>query len=311
MQRRPLGATGIEVSTLAFGAAPLGGEYGSIDVDRGVRAVRTALDAGIDLLDTAPYYGRGVSEVLLGIALQGVPRDRYVLCTKLGRYGVDQFDFSPRRVVESVDTSLYRLRTDHLDIVICHDVEFVDIDSVVDETLPALRSLVDAGKVRAIGVSGYPLAMFRKFLARADVDVVLSYANYTLQNRSLRTLLPLLAERGIGAINAAPFDMRLLTDLSALDWHPAPPEVRKACKAAAALCRARGADIGKLAFQFSIRCDGVASTLVGSADPAEVAQWIAWSKEPLDEALLADVERLLLPVRDRTRVVGRPENNRD
>src|SRR5436305_13650381 len=105
-----------------------------------------------------------MSEVLLGIALKDVPRDSYLLCTKLGRYDLAHFDFSARRVVESVDVSLHRMGVDHLDIMLCHDIEFVDMAQVVEETLPALRKIREAGKVRFIGVSGYPMTMFRYVL---------------------------------------------------------------------------------------------------------------------------------------------------
>ena len=94
-----------------------------------------------------------MSEVLLGVALRGVPRESYTLCTKLGRYDLTHFDFSAKRVRESVDVSLHRMGTDHLDILLCHDIEFVPMQQIVDETLPAMRKLVEAGKVRFLGIS--------------------------------------------------------------------------------------------------------------------------------------------------------------
>jgi len=166
MQSRPLGRTGLEVPILAFGASSLGAEFRSVTLDEALASVRAALDCGLTLIDTSPFYGRGMSEVLLGIALEGVPRDAYLLCTKLGRYDLAHFDFSARRVAESVDVSLHRLRTDHLDIVLCHDVEFVPLGQIVEETLPALRKVRDAGKVRFIGFSGYPQKIFRSICDR-------------------------------------------------------------------------------------------------------------------------------------------------
>ena len=122
MQTRTLGRTGLPVPILSFGASSLGAEFRSVTLDEVLGSVRVALDEGLTLIDTSPFYGRGMSEVLLGIALKGVPRDRYQLCTKLGRYDLTHFDFSARRVAESVDVSLHRLGTDHLDIVLCHDI---------------------------------------------------------------------------------------------------------------------------------------------------------------------------------------------
>src|SRR5919112_6061994 len=148
MQSRPLGKTNLNLPILSFGASSLGAEFRAIDVNEALRSVHVALENGMNFIDTAAYYGRGMSEVLLGIALEGVPRDSYTLCTKLGRYAPAHFDFSPKRVAESIDVSLERLRTDHLDIILCHDVEFVDLDYVVNETLPAVRKEQQQGKVK-------------------------------------------------------------------------------------------------------------------------------------------------------------------
>ena len=115
----------------------------------------------MNFIDTSPFYGRGMSEVMLGIALKGVPRDSYILGTKLGRYSGTHFDFSARRVCESVDVSLERMGVEHLDIILCHDLEFVDMQQIVDETLPALRKMQQQGKVGYVGISGYPMKAFR------------------------------------------------------------------------------------------------------------------------------------------------------
>ena len=182
MQTRLLGQTGLRLPILSFGASSLGQEFRSVTLDEAIRSVHVALECGLNFIDTSPFYGRGMSEVLLGVALRGLPRDRYTLCTKLGRYDLAHFDFSARRVAESVDVSLHRLGVEHLDIVLCHDIEFVDMQQIVDETLPALRKIQQAGKVRFIGFSGYPQKIFRFICDQAPVDCVLSYNKYTLQN---------------------------------------------------------------------------------------------------------------------------------
>src|SRR4051812_20867827 len=182
MQYRPLGPTGLNVSWLSFGASSLGQEFRKVDLNEALRSVHVALDAGMNFIDTSPFYGRGMSEVLLGMALRGIPRDRYLLGTKLGRYDGAHFDFSAKRVAESVDVSLHRLGVDYLDICLCHDIEFVPMQQIVDETLPALRKVRQQGKVRFIGVSGYPMKLFRFALDQTNLDVVLSYNQYILQN---------------------------------------------------------------------------------------------------------------------------------
>src|SRR3954470_22094042 len=253
MQTRPLGRTGLSLPVLSFGASSLGQEFRSVTLDEALRAVRTALDCGLNFIDTSPFYGRGMSEVLLGIALRDVPRDSYTLCTKLGRYDLQHFDFSAKRVAESIDLSLHRLGTDHLDVILCHDIEFVDMQQIVDETLPALRKVQQAGKVRFVGISGYPMNAFKYVLDRTDLDVILSYNHYTLQNTMLADLVPYLKDKGVGIMNAAPFSARLLTNAPLPAWHKATPQVREIAAKAAKHAASKGSDIAKLALQFSIR----------------------------------------------------------
>src|SRR5215207_3111358 len=212
MERRALGKTGLNVSWLSFGASSLGQEFGPVDLGEAVKSVRVALDLGMNFIDTSPYYGRGMSEVLLGVALRDVPRYSYTLCTKLGRYAPAHFDFSAKRVAESIDVSLERMKTDHLDVILCHDIEYVDMNQIVDETLPAIAKAKQQGKVKFVGVSGYPMRIFRWILERAELDVILSYNHYTLQNTMLADIVPMLKSKGVGVMNAAPFSARLLTN---------------------------------------------------------------------------------------------------
>lgn len=310
MQTRPLGRTGLDVPINAFGASSLGQEFRAVRLDEALASVRAALECGMNLFDTSPFYGRGMSEVLLGIALEGVPRDDYLLCTKLGRYDLAHFDFSARRVAESVDVSLHRLRADHLDIVLCHDIEFVPMQQIVDETLPALRRIQQAGKVRFIGFSGYPQKIFRFICDQADVDCVLSYNQYTLQNtRFADETLPYLEARGIGVMNAGPFSARLLTDAPLPAWLKEPEEVKAAARRAAELCRSRGSSIAKLALQFAIANPAIATTVAGSANPANVRAWAEWAAAPLDQDLLRDVQAIFAPVKNIGHTEGLPENN--
>src|SRR6478735_7717073 len=219
MQTRPLGNTGLQLPILSFGASSLGQEFRKVDLTEALRSVHVALDLGMNFIDTSPFYGRGMSEVLLGVALKDVPRDSYLLGTKLGRYSGTHFDFSARRVVESVDISLERMGVEYLDIILCHDIEFVEMKQIVEETLPALRKVQKQGKVKFIGISGYPMNIFKFVLDRADLDVILSYNHYTLQNTMLADMVPYLKGKGGGIMNAAPFSARLLTNAPLPKWH--------------------------------------------------------------------------------------------
>ena len=309
MKFRPLGRTGLNLSWLSFGASSLGQEFRTVDINEALRSVHVALDLGMNFIDTSPYYGRGMSEVLLGIALRDVPRDRYLLGTKLGRYAQTHFDFSAKRVAESVDVSLQRLGVDHLDIILCHDIEFVEMSQIVEETLPALRKIQQQGKVRFVGVSGYPMKMFRYVLDRTELDVILSYNHYTLQNTMLADLVPYLNAKHAGIMNAAPFSARLLTSAPLPPWHKATPEVRETCRRAAEHCASRGVDLAQLALQFSIANEDMATCVVGSANPENIRNWVKWADQPLDQKLLAEVQAILKPIHNWHYIEGLPENN--
>ena len=309
MEARSLGNTGIDLTVLSYGASSLGAEFRNVDLSEAMRSVHVAIEGGMNFIDTSPYYGRGMSEVILGQVLPDIPRDSYYLGTKLGRYAPQHFDFSARRVEESIDISLERMKTDHLDIVLCHDVEFVEMSQIVEETIPALRKQVEKGKVRFIGVSGYPMKMFKYILANADIDVLLSYNHYTLQNEMALELIPLCKEKDVGLMNAAPFSARLLANAPLPPWHKATPEVREIAQQAADHCANCGIDIAQLALQFSVAHPEFTTCVTGSANPKRVSQWIEWIAQHLDQQLLAEVQDILKPIHNWFYIEGRPENN--
>jgi len=309
LEQRTLGKTGLKLSVPSFGASSLGHAFRPADLQESIRAVHTALDLGMNFIDTSPFYGSGISEVVLGFALKGVPRERYLLGTKLGRYDNAAFDFSAKRVAESIDVSLKRMGVSHIDIMLCHDIEFVDMKQIVEETLPAVRAAQKAGKIRFVGISGYPMNIFKYVLDRAPLDVVLSYNHYTLQNTMLADLVPYLRAKGVGIMNAAPFSARLLTNQELPPWHKATPLVRETAKKAAAHCAKAGVDIAQLALQFSIANKDLDTCVVGSADPGRIRQWVDWSRKPLDQTLLKEVLEILKPIHNWFYIEGRPENN--
>ncbi len=251
-----------------------------------------------------------MSEVLLGIALRDVPRSSYLMCTKLGRYDVGHFDFSPRRVAESIDVSLHRLGCEYLDIALCHDIEFVPLQQVIHETIPALKAIQKAGKVRYIGISGYPQKIFHEVCKQVELDCVLSYNQYTLQNTSFADkTIPMLKEKQIGVMNAGPFSARLLTNAPLPKWFHDPIEVQQAAKQAAAFCQAQGVDIAQLALQYCLVNEDISTTVAGSANPKNIRKWVEWADKPLDQQLLHDVLAILKPVHNIGHQEGLPENN--
>jgi L-galactose dehydrogenase len=310
VEYRVLGKTGLKVSALGFGASSLGGGvFRPVEESEAIRAVHTALDLGINIIDVSPFYGYTRAETVLGKALKGIPRDRYYLATKVGRYGDEEFDFSAKRVTASIDESLARMGVDYVDIIQSHDNEYGDLDEVVNETIPALRKLQQAGKARFVGVTGYPLKIFSYILARVDVDTILSYNHYSINDTTLTGLLPFLESKDAGIISASPVSQGLLTNQGTPVWHPAPEAVKTLCAQAAAYCREQGSDISKLAMQFALANPRIATTLVGTASPINIAKNARWIEEAIDQPLLAKVQEILRPIQDQTWIVGKPENN--
>jgi len=308
VQRRPLGRTGLEVSILGFGGAPLGDEYGGTPEELGARAVARAIERGINFVDVAPYYGRTLAEERLGRALIG-RRHEVVLATKCCRYDKRGFDFSAARVHADVDASLRRLRTDVIDLYQVHDVEFGRREQILGETLPAMRAVQEAGKARFIGITGLPVHLLRDLASEFPVDSVLSYCHYNLLVDDLaEVLVPLARERGLALINASPLHMGILSTGGEQPWHPADPEVKRAGRRIAALCAERGTDVVRVALRFALDNPHVATTLCGMRTPEEVDHNVAILEQRSDPELLAEIAALVAPVKNRTWHEGLPEN---
>ncbi|WP_411346047.1 aldo/keto reductase [Paenibacillus sp. WLX1005] len=304
MRRRPLGRTGLKIAPLSLGAAPLGQVYGQVDEQQGIRMVHQALDQGMNLIDTSPYYGITRSEQMLGQALDGVARDRYILCTKAGRYGDQEFDFSRERILSSVHESLQRLGTDYADIVLLHDIEFGDLRTVLDEGIPALQQLKQQGTIRYYGVSCLPLDGYRIVLEHTDLDVILSYCHYTLNDSTLVDLLPMLEQRGVGIMNAAPLSMGLLSDQGPASWHPASSQMRQLSLQAAVLCAEHGTSLPKLAVQYALSNPALTTTIVGTSSVEELTANLTYASEPINEVLLTKVLNLLRPIQGQSWATG-------
>lgn len=309
MESRTLGKTGVRLSEIGFGAAGLGNDYGALDPAEGQRAVDKAIDSGITYFDTAPYYGRTLSEERLGIALQG-KRQKVVLSTKLGRYDKAAFDFSAARVRSSIEESLARLRTDQVDLLIAHDVEFGDREQVINETIPEMRRLQEAGKTRFVGISGLPLKILADVAERGRVDFVLSYCRYTLLNRDLdRWLTPTVQRYDLGLISAAPVHMGILTKQGPQPWHPAQQEIKAAGRKIVALCEAQGVAPELVAVRFSMNHPLIASTLVGMPRQAEVEENLKALDFRIDPTLMQEIDDIYFSLSETIWPSGLPEND--
>ena len=300
-----IGKTGMRVSALSFGASSLGGVFHGIREEEGIRAVHVAVANGINFIDVSPYYGHLKAEQVLGKALREIPRDKYYLSTKVGRYGkdgVNMWDYSAERVTRSVYESMERLGIDYIDLINVHDIEFQaalpgGLQKVVDETLPALVKLRDEGIVRHVGITDLQpenLQWVVDHSPEGTVESILCFCHYSLNDDMLTDYLDYFEERGIGVINASPFSMGLLSSRGAPDWHPAPESLRDACKRAAEYCAAQGYPIEELAIQFAVSLSPrIATTLFSSASPANVLRSISYVEKPIDWQLVEKVKEII------------------
>ncbi len=289
----------MKVSQLSFGASSLGGVFRNIDEEKAIEAVYAAIEGGINFIDVSPYYGHYKAETVLGKALRGIARDKYYLSTKVGRYGkdgVNTWDYSGRRAQESVEESMERLGIDYIDLINVHDIEFADLQQVVDETLPALVELREKGVVGHVGITDLQLENLKWVIehsAQGTVESVLNFCHYCLNDDKLVDFLPFFEERGIGVINASPLAMGLLSSRGVPDWHPAPKPLVEACRKAAEYCNEVGYPIEKLAIQYSVENPRIASTLFSSANPDNVRRNIAYIADPAPADLIDKVREII------------------
>jgi aryl-alcohol dehydrogenase-like predicted oxidoreductase len=294
----------MKISHLSFGASSLGSVFRETNEKESFEAVEAAIEGGINFIDVSPYYGHYKAETVLGKALRNIPRDKYYLSTKVGRYGkdgVNTWDYSAKRVTDSVYESMERLGIDHIDLINVHDIEFQaalpgGLQKVVDETLPALVELREKGVVSHVGITDLQLQNLKWVIEHCEkgtVESILNFCHYTLNDDALVDFLDFFEANGVGVINASPLSMGLLSQRGVPDWHPAPKPLVQACQRAAAYCQEKGYPIEKLAVQFAVSNQRIASTLFSSANPANVKRNIAWANEEPDWALVDKVKEII------------------
>ena len=299
MEYRALGKTGLRVSALAFGASSLGGVFHALQESEGIRAVHTAVENGINFIDVSPYYGHLKAETVLGKALREIPREKYILSTKVGRYGangVNSWDYSARRAHDSVFESMERLGVEHIDLINVHDIEFADLHQVVGETLPALVELREQGVVSHVGITDLQLENLHWVVEHAPagtVETVLSFCHYCLCDDKLKDYLDFFEAHGVGVINASPLSMGLLSRRGTPDWHPAPGALKRACAAAAASCESVGYPIERLAMQYAVGNPRIAATLFSSTSSENILKNISYIADAPDPELLGRVRDII------------------
>ncbi|XP_046812955.1 L-galactose dehydrogenase-like isoform X1 [Vespa crabro] len=257
------------VSKLSFGGGPLGCHYGNYDENEAIETIRQAIKEGVNYIDTAPWYGQGKSEKVIGKALKGIPRQAYYIATKVGRYELDfknMFDFSKEKTRDSFKNSLNNLGLDYVDVIQVHDIEFApSLDIIITQTLPELSKQVAEGKARYIGITGYPLSVLKECIEQSNINIacVLTYSRFTLLDDTLMQFIPFFKKNNVGIINAALLAMGLLTNNGPPDWHPASKEMKKICSDVAQYCKDNDVEISKLAVWYAMQCEDITTNLIG------------------------------------------------
>ncbi|QCI69288.1 aldo/keto reductase [Phreatobacter stygius] len=326
LPRRRIGAE-LRPTLIGFGGAPLGDLYEELDEAKAQGAVAAALAAGINLIDTAPLYGHGLSEHRIGAALRAVPRGAVILSTKVGRWmdprapradgsgyrgGLPHravIDYSHDGALRSLEQSLIRLGTDHVDILLIHDVDRWTHGDAVEEHFKtamsgAYRALVrlrDEGVVKAIGVGVNEAAMCERFARAGDFDVMMLAGRYTLlEQGALETFLPLALARNIAVLLAGVFNSGILATGARpgafYNYAPASPALLDRVSRIEAICKAHGTELAHAALAFPAAHPAVASIVLGAVTSDEIRQNVETLKKPIPQALWSDLKSAgLLP----------------
>lgn len=314
ISKREVGDTAIQITELGFGGAPLGGVGAHLDEEEADRIVRGALDAGLNYFDTAPLYGHGLSEKRLGRVLAGIPREDFVLSSKVGRCLVApdkgyrdammrdrekvaiQYDYSYDGALRSIEQSLVRLGLDRIDVVYCHDIDVwthgTDQARVAREAkegiLPALEDLKSQGVIGAWGLGVNEWQICHEVLRDFSVDVFLLAGRFTLLEQSpLEEFLPQCLRSGVSVVVGGPYNSGLLTvtdrKRATYDYKPVDDERWQRAQALREVCAEVGVELGHAALQYPLRHPAVASVIPGT-----------WKMRELEENLT----RVLTPVPD-------------
>lgn len=312
-ERATIGRTGVAVSVVGLGAAPLGGLFTAVDEAAAIPVVAAAFERGLSYIDVAPLYGAGLAEERVGRALAGLPRDSYTLSTKVGRLVVDsdepsdyvgapgkkaQFDFSRDAILRSIDESLQRLQLDRVDILYIHDPDD-HWEAAVGTAYPTLADLRSQGVVRAIGAGMNQAAMLSRFVTETDIDVVLCAGRYTLLDQSAADeLFPECLHRGVSVVMGGVYNSGVLADPYAetvyYDYEPAPDHIVKRARELADLCASHGTPLPAVALQFSQRHPAVTSVLTGVRSQSELTTNLEMATFPVPDALWSELDAMLV-----------------
>lgn len=315
-----IGNTGLRVTRLGIGGAPIGSLFRTVSDDDAVASVRRGLELGLNYIDTAPLYGHGVSEMRLGLALQNIPRESFVISTKVGRVlnpvevapssphfqslpNMDPvFDYSREGILRSLDESLKRLNLDRVDIAYIHDADD-HWEQAIGEAYPTLVDLRSQGVVKAIGVGMNQWEMEARFAREGDFDCFLLAGRYTLLDQSsLAELMPVCLEKNVSLVLGGPYNSGILASglgpQSTYDYEIAPPEIIEKARRIKAVCHRYAIPLKAAALQFGLLHPAVAATIPGPRSVAEVEENFRMASHQIPPDLWAELkhEELIDPL---------------
>jgi D-threo-aldose 1-dehydrogenase len=312
-ERRTLGRSGVEVTALGLGTAPLGGMFSHVEDSTAAAVVQAALAAGLTFVDTAPLYGHGVAERRVGGALRAAVADAgrssFVLSTKVGRLIVDNpdgdsdgfvdappseatFDYTPDGVRRSLDESFERLGLDTVDVVFIHDPDDHE-EEALTVAYPVLHELRSQGVVKAIGVGMNQSRIPTRFVLETEIDAVLLAGRYTLLDQSgAADVLPACLERGVSIVIGGVYNSGLLADPrpgATFNYTTAPPELVARAQELGAVCARHDVPLKAAAIQYPLAHPAVASILTGARTVAELEENLAMIEYDVPDALWDDL----------------------
>jgi L-galactose dehydrogenase len=276
MEYTVLGRTGFKVSKLGLGGAPLGGDFGETSDEIVFNVIQTALDLGINFIDTAPLYGKGESERRIGKALKG-KRDQVILATKAVMRG-DPYTYE--NTIKSVEESLKRLQTDRIDLIQLHEADMTTFEESMDGTIRAFSKLKEEGKVRAIGVNAGNVDLLIPYIKTGIVDTVQTFGRYMLIDYSAKDrLFPIAKEWNVAVINGSVLGMGILADA------PAPfikknqkllEEAERRKEKLSFLRKSGPKGLAEPAMRFSLTCPDIAVTLTGTTSTLSLKRNVSY-----------------------------------
>ncbi|KGA20862.1 oxidoreductase [freshwater metagenome] len=306
--------TGVEISRLSLGTAAIGGLYTSVSDEDCTETILTAVDNGINFIDTAPHYGKGTSERRIGRALAGRDRSTFVISTKIGRLLVPsttdiddffmdadntverKFDFSASGVRQSLESSLERLGMDSVEVLFIHDPD-ENADAAIIEAYPELDRMRSEGIIKAIGVGMNQCETPTRVIKETDIDMVLIAGRYSLlDQRALIELLPTALERNVDIIAAGVFNSGILANPvkgATYDYVPASDELLAKALRIREVLDGHQVSLTSAALQFPLRHPAVKSVLVGCRSAGEVKTNIDAFNLPIENKVWDDLVSVL------------------